>query len=328
MDTNIVAVQNNQKVVIVTLPAGLSATTTLTTLTVSSAEFLSGTTLFRVTGVTVGSQTTFTISATHNNLPERVYFYKVEITAGGNIYVIDAGGYNIDTVSDYESTITGSESTTNYYNKLEINIYTGTTATLIAGKLGATSCAVDSAKLNNHSVSYFLSTGSTALCASTAGNALALCGCTPASFLGAASCACDSAKLGTKLPAYYLNTGSTALCATNSACLGGVLPAGYLTTNSSISIKTGTTYVVQTTDSGKILEFTNTGSTSIYLPTGLTTGFQATITNVGGGNKTFCQCTNSVIHSLCSHVILANAYNMATIYYRCTNNWVIGGNLC
>ena len=117
------------------------------------------------------------------------------------------------------------------------------------------------------------------------------------------------------------------LSVANSACLGGILPAGYLSVNASISVKTGTTYGIVASDCGKVLEFTNIGATSIYLPTGLTAGFQVHITNVGGGNKTFCACTGSVLNSLSSKVILAGAYNMATAYYR-TNNWVIGGNLC
>jgi hypothetical protein len=149
--------------------------------------------------------------------------------------------------------------------------------------------------------------------------------------LGLTSCACDSKCLGTKPPAYYLNTGSTALCATNainSACLGSVAAAGYLTTNGSINTLTCTSYGLVAADCGKTVEFTTTASTSIYLPTGLTVGFQANIVNIGGGNKTFCACTNSVLHSLSSKVILAGAYNAASVYYRSVNNWVIMGNLC
>lgn len=145
------------------------------------------------------------------------------------------------------------------------------------------------------------------------------------------TCASDAAKLGSKLPAYYLNTGSTALCATtagNALCLGGIASTGYLTTNTGISVKSGTTYTITLTDNGKVLEFTATGATSIWLPTGLTIGYQIAVTNVGGGVKTFCSCTNAYIHSLCSYVKLANAYNMASIYLRCTNNYVISGNLC
>ena len=267
-------------------------------------------------------------------------------------------------------------------------------------------CAADSAKLNNKLPAYYLNTGSTALCATTAGNALALCGCTPACFLGVNACAVDSAKLNNKSASFYLNTGSTsinslalcgcvpscflgvngtavcatcaisakalcgcvpasfllsggtAVCATcsvgskglcgcvpscflgatstaccavtagNALCLGGVLPAGYLPTNSNINTLSCTCYAIQASDCGKIVEFTTTASTTIWLPTGLTVGMQFDVVNVGGGNKTFCQCTNATIHSLCSNVILAGSYNMASVYLRCTNNYVLVGNLC
>jgi len=183
-------------------------------------------------------------------------------------------------------------------------------------------------KLNNKLPAFYLNTGSTALCATTAGNALALCGCVPANFLGAASTACNSLGLCGCVPSCFLAVGGTAVCATNSACLGAQLPAYYLPTNGSINTLSCTSYGLVAADCGKTVEFTTTASTSIYLPTGLTVGFQANIVNVGGGNKTFCACTGSNLHSLCSKVILAGAYNMATLYYRCINNWVIAGNLC
>jgi hypothetical protein len=75
--------------------------------------------------------------------------------------------------------------------------------------LGIAACACDSKCLGSKSPAYYLNTGSTALCSTTAGNALALCGCSPSCFLGVNACACDSAKLNNQLPAYYLNTGST-----------------------------------------------------------------------------------------------------------------------
>ena len=202
--------------------------------------------------------------------------------------------------------------------------------------LSATGCAVDSAKLNNKLPAYYLNTGSTALCSTSSIDSKALCGCSPSCFLGASStavcatCAISAKALCGCVPASFLLSGGTAVCATNainSACLGSVAAAGYLTTNGSINTLSCTSYGLVAADCGKTVEFTTTASTSIYLPTGLTVGFQANIVNVGGGNKTFCACTGSVLHSLSSKVILAGAYNAASVYYRCTNNWVILGNL-
>ena len=109
--------------------------------------------------------------------------------------------------------------------------------------LGITACACDSRCLGAKPPSYYLNTGSTALCASTAGNALCLGGKIPSYYLNTgstalcASTAGNSLCLGAKPPSYYLNTGSTALCAStagNSLCLGGYLPAYYATSGVTI----------------------------------------------------------------------------------------------
>ncbi len=111
-----------------------------------------------------------------------------------------------------------------------------------------------------------------------------------------------------------------------STCLAST----YSTLLAPISIKTGTTYTLQVSDSGKILEFTNTGTTNITLPSGVTfsQGFQVVITNIGGGNKCLVAGTGASIHTLGSKIIIAGAYNAVSVYYSSTNNWVAFGNLC
>jgi hypothetical protein len=76
-----------------------------------------------------------------------------------------------------------------------------------------------------------LASGGTAICATTAGNSLALCGCVPSCFLGATVCAVDSAKLNNKSASFYLNTGSTISCATNASTVGGCTPSCFLGVN-------------------------------------------------------------------------------------------------
>src|ERR1035437_6943893 len=96
--------------------------------------------------------------------------------------------------------------------------------------------------LNGHPQAYYLLSGATAICATTAGNSLCLNGHTEAA-LSVCNSVCvnghseanlsvaNSACLGGHLPAYYLTSGGTAVCAItagNALCLGGVLSAGYL----------------------------------------------------------------------------------------------------
>ena len=94
-----------------------------------------------------------------------------------------------------------------------------------------------------------------------------------------------------------------------------------------ISDITGTTYTIQSDDSGKFLEFTNTGNTTIICPTGLTIGFGVVLVNIGGGNKTITAGSGATIYTLDNTVIIAGAYNAATIYYRAVGKWVGFGNL-
>ena len=117
-----------------------------------------------------------------------------------------------------------------YLSKTIFNTYTGTTAPNTY--LNKTACASDSAKFGNHLPAYYLNTGSTALCATCAGNATTVAGCTPSCFLGATACAVDSAKLNNKSASFYLNTGSTITCAADSAKLNNKLSAYYLNTGS------------------------------------------------------------------------------------------------
>lgn len=93
---------------------------------------------------------------------------------------------------------------------------------------------------------------------------------------------------------------------------------------------TGTTYTIQSTDSGYILECTATGATTITLPTGLTTNFQITIVNYGGatsGVKTIAAGTGATIKSANSALKLSTQYGAATAYYRGSNTWVVFGDL-
>ena len=113
--------------------------------------------------------------------------------------------------------------------------------TCLNGKLasgGTALCATtagNALKLNNQTASFYLNTGSTAICATCAGNASTLVGCTPSCFLGVnATAVCATCAIGAKnlcgcVPASFLLSGGTAV---NSSKLGGQLPAYYLNTGS------------------------------------------------------------------------------------------------
>ena len=94
---------------------------------------------------------------------------------------------------------------------------------------------------------------------------------------------------------------------------------------------TGTSYTVLSGDSGKILEFTNTGATTVTLATGLTIGFQVTLVSYGNGTtsgvKTIAAGTGATVKSANSALKLSTIFGAATAYYRGSNVWVCFGDL-
>jgi len=94
---------------------------------------------------------------------------------------------------------------------------------------------------------------------------------------------------------------------------------------------TGTSYTVLSGDSGKILEFTNTGATTVILATGLTIGFQVTLVSYGNGTtsgvKTIAAGSGATVKSANSALKLSTIFGAATAYYRGSNVWVCFGDL-
>jgi hypothetical protein len=143
---------------------------------------------------TNSGMTTFTgITSANNGLtcisPHRVklggtLICTTTITRGvGNTAGIEYGG-------DYSASFSNRSLIDKGYADTKLNIsifnnYTGITAPNLY--LGINACANDSTKLNNRLSTYYLNTGSTALCSTTAGNALCL---------GSSSASCYQQKAG------------------------------------------------------------------------------------------------------------------------------------
>jgi hypothetical protein len=116
-------------------------------------------------------------------------------------------------------------------------------ATLLSGTtICGISCVSGTKIIENGTclASTYLGISATATCASTAGNALALCGCTPACFLGVnATAVCATCAIGAKnlcgcVPASFLLSGGTAVCATcagNATTVAGCTPSCFLGVN-------------------------------------------------------------------------------------------------
>ena len=87
---------------------------------------------------------------------------------------------------------------------------------------------------------------------------------------------------------------------------------------------TGSTSLVQA-DDGKMVEVTTTGATTLTMSSGVTTGWNVTINNVGGGVITVA--AEGTLQSKDSAVTIANQFEAGTCYHRGSNVFSLFGGL-
>ncbi len=104
--------------------------------------------------------------------------------------------------------------------------------------------------------------------------------------------------------------------------LTGHTHLNYAPLNVLISSKT-TAYTVQSSDNNKIIECS--GTFTVTLPDGMTTGFQVTIVNVSTGTITIAATTT--LYSKNSNTKLASRWIGATAYHQGSNVWILMGDL-
>lgn len=81
-----------------------------------------------------------------------------------------------------------------------------------------------------------------------------------------------------------------------------------------INRQTGTTYTLQASDSGKIVELANAASITLTLPNSLATGFNCTLVQDGAGQVTLSAASGASIKNRQSHTKLAGDGAMASLY--------------
>jgi len=80
--------------------------------------------------------------------------------------------------------------------------------------------------------------------------------------------------------------------------------------------QTGTTYTVQASDSGKIVECTNAGAITVTLPNSLAVGFCCTIVQGGAGQVTLSAASGAILRNRQSHTKTAGQWGGATLHVR------------
>jgi len=102
---------------------------------------------------------------------------------------------------------------------------------------------------------------------------------------------------------------------------------GYRITSNAINPQTGTSYTLTGTDNGKIVTFNNAATTTVTIPTGLDTGFNCTVIQLGAGQVGFTAASGLTMQSYGNQFKLLGQHASATVLEYTTNIVNISGNL-
>lgn len=95
--------------------------------------------------------------------------------------------------------------------------------------------------------------------------------------------------------------------------------------------QTGTSYVLEASDTGKLLEMDNAAANTVTIPTNATVSFdigtKIDIIQMGAGQTTFVAAGGVTILSGGGLLSLNAQYSAATLIKRATNEWVLIGDL-
>jgi len=102
---------------------------------------------------------------------------------------------------------------------------------------------------------------------------------------------------------------------------------GYRIGTGAINAQTGTSYTLTGTDNGKIVTFNNAATTTVTIPTGLDTGFNCTVIQLGAGQVGFTAASGLTMQSYGNQFKLLGQHASATVLEYTTNIVNISGNL-
>ena len=146
---------------------------------------------------------------------------------------------------------------------------------------------------------------------------------------------------------FYVNTGTTAVPAwtrinmdwtktgndiaytAGNVSTTGALTGGNSNTSSlsgfgvNINTQAGATYTLDATDNGKVIQTTSASAITITIPTGLTTGFNCTVVQMGAGQITF----SGTYLNRTGFTKSASQYAVMSILSMGSNNYIVTGEM-
>jgi hypothetical protein len=115
---------------------------------------------------------------------------------------------------------------------------------------------------------------------------------------------------------------------TNSggAVSAAVAGTDYATPNANLNTQTGTSYTLQASDNAKVLTFNNASAIALTVPSGLGSGFNCLIVQIGAGNVT-PTASGTTISQRQALTKTAGQYAIATLASYATDTFVLSGDL-
>ncbi len=133
----------------------------------------------------------------------------------------------------------------------------------------------------------------------------------------------------TRINIDWVRTGNDIAYTAGNVSTTGTLTGGNSSTSSisgfgaNINTQSGTTYTIDATDNGKVIQTTGASAITITIPTGLPTGFNCTIVQMGAGQITF----SGTYLNRTGFTKSASQYSVMSILNLGTNNYIVTGEM-
>jgi hypothetical protein len=133
----------------------------------------------------------------------------------------------------------------------------------------------------------------------------------------------------TRINIDWVRTGNDIAYTAGNVSTTGTLTGGNSSTSSisgfgaNINTQSGTTYTIDATDNGKVIQTTGASAITITIPSGLPTGFNCTIVQMGAGQITF----SGTYLNRTGFTKSASQYSVMSILNLGTNNYIVTGEM-
>jgi hypothetical protein len=133
----------------------------------------------------------------------------------------------------------------------------------------------------------------------------------------------------TRINIDWVRTGNDIAYTAGNVSTTGTLTGGNSSTSSlsgfgaNINTQSGTTYTIDATDNGKVIQTTGASAITITIPNGLPTGFNCTIVQMGAGQVTF----SGTILNRTGFTKTASQYSVVSILHLGSNSILVTGEM-